>query len=299
MICLLAACLGCSFSEDSSIPELQDSSAAGIAPVIPEKEKTVRLETKEKWLGYARTIADRTRDTKAKEIVDWVLEGLVAVAPAGSENFVSLEPKHPALPAVPFLSVLAADRLNPDLQILFTQPLIAQFRPGSEMVIVYEAVPFTETWKGIVLLHEGHHAGDMIYTPYDFNNTWNFVTAEREVINFQNRILSVLGGKTYEKLLAEEVKRIRSAYPDTKVFDSAWLKNVQRIPAPELHGKLDQVFGSSQSELETETRVTSFWEHSFFTIFEQDNRGDETKRIKAEFISLVFAEKGLLPSQQM
>lgn len=258
-------------------------------------EELHRIAVKNQWVAAAKKIAGETRDIQAKAVVDAVLGSLVAVMPV-PQGVRLLESAKPDGPWTGFLPLLPTDLSKPYLgHLTAAGNIFAQYQPENNVIIVKEFSSSSEFWKGIMLLHEGQHASDMIFATYEWRNPQVFAEKERDVHNFQNRLMSKIGGANYHRLLQHEITRIRAD------LTRQGLKGFQRQPGAETritvlsrtayYAELDTVFSPALSQLEKDARQTHFWFHAVFAAFEEDRGKNLDAEVgKAAFLRAVYKQ---------
>jgi hypothetical protein len=245
--------------------------------VAQNREGVRHIEVKKQWVEAARKVYTQTQDAEAKMLIDTILSAMVAVAPVGKEAARVLEPSNPNTFWTFFLSV------SPE-EMMFSKNVFAEYRPDIRRLMVKD-VPCSQLWKGLILLHEAHHARANFVYPYNWRDKRLFASSERDTHNFQNRLMAKVGGSTYNRLLLKEVARLRQ---------EMMARVSARIPgqAVKYMQELDSVFGPALSQEERDTRQTHFWIHAVFVLIEQNKgQGLQAEDGKAAFLFSVYQKE--------
>ncbi len=257
-----------------------------------------RIKIKKQWVSAAEKIAHETKDKEALAVVSAVLQNLVAAAPTSGGVRV-LESSREDIPFTVFLPLVSQDTSNKTFKdIVLNRGIFATYQHQNRTIIVKEVEPSSEVWKGLMLLHEGHHAGDLLYEPYDLDDPELFSDHERHVHNFQNRLTSAIGGFTYDRLLRKEVARIRTELKKQGldgVKRQAGASTNLTIPnRTEYYAELDDALTPALSQFEKDARQTSFWIHAVFMIYEEDRPLHDAEVGKSIFLRMVYQRGGVL-----
>lgn len=288
--------------ENSANPADEPMKKVGHDPTI-SKEELQRIDIKKEWVRAANQIYDKTQDAEAKMVLDHVISNLVTVAPVNQGptaqmSIKILENSNPQIAFTYFLPLMPADNSIPQTrEMISDQHVFASYQPDQRAIVVRETEACSEVLKGLMLLHEAHHAGDLLYEPYDWTDHQIFSAKERDVHNFQNRLTLKLGGESYRKALDREVVRIRGE------LKKSGLNGFQRQPGattnltiptrtPYDH-ELDRALTPARSPLEEDARGTLFWIHAIFTVYEQDRDPEDAEVGKAAFMLSVYESSGL------
>src|SRR6185503_5206214 len=168
----------------------------------------------------------------------------------------------------------------------------ANFFAESRTIVVRDHAPTSPIWKGIILLHEGNHAGTAIFAPYNQKDPMLFSMDERDSHEFENRLLSALGGKPYELLLNREVERMKLL-----ILSKGDEIGSLFVGRTDYNSDLDKIFGPAQSQFEKDYRQTHVWLHAVFTMLDRECKQGDIEMIKAKFLHDRYEESGILPSQ--
>ncbi len=303
LIILAAIAIGCDSTTTnskenqvrSSRSEAQQKPQNLVEPAQPpdmmEIQKLViqRQPIKNKWVECAEKIARIAHDQQADLVMDLLKNNTLLCMPS-DQGVKFLEGATPGKPWIGFVSILPEDQLPSDhwRELANSHNFGAIFAPEAMTIIVRENMPCSPIWKGIILLHEGDHAGHMIYAPYDWHNSTIFSMAERDTHEFQNRIMSIIGGEAYADLIDQEVNRLRNA----TIKDGG--KIGEFIPSrTKYDSQLDVIFGPAESEFERDMRETHVWIHAMFTLIDRDFKGDK-ERVKTDILYTLYLRDGII-----
>jgi hypothetical protein len=267
------------------------------APV--DQSSTERIKAKQEWLSAAQKIFDETGDEEAKVVLSHVLRNMVATAPRGQKQVVFLEKSIADAPWTGFLPLLKSDVQKPYVKEFARGQFFAMYQPDNNLIIVREYSLCSKTWKGLMLLHEGYHSGDYHFQPYDWKDPQTFSDREREVHNFQNRLVSKLGGVPYQRLLEKEIIRIREWQKARQIggmaLNPSGNTKIQVPTRAEYHTELDRILSPALSSLEKDARETSFWLHAIFTMYDQDRGiGLAAENGKTVFLMTGYLKTGII-----
>lgn len=256
-----------------------------------------RIAIKKEWIAAAKKIYDQTQDPEAKMVVDAILPAMITAAP-NPKGVMILEAAMPNAPWTYFVPLFASDKQIPMFRKFIDNPhIFASYGPDVRGLTVREIDPCSQFWKGISLLHEAHHAGDTLFEPYDWKNPQIFAAKERDVHNFENRLMAKIGGVAYNQLLQKEVARLRAE------LKKQGLNGVKRQAGPmtnyslpnrtDYMPELDKILTPALSQMEKDARQTHFWIHAVFTLYEQDRGGADGENGKAAFLFTVYQSEGI------
>lgn len=146
----------------------------------------------------------------------------------------------------------------------------------------------SQTFKGILLAHEGLHVMRFLEHPYEEQSEEEYCEEERIAHEFQNRLMLALGGRAYENLLQAEANRL---YADVK-------KSGRRVSEAfsekgKYHAEMDAIFGPALSDYEREFRETGLWIHANFIVIDRYVKKD-AEDAKSRFLLTIYQENGIL-----
>lgn len=252
-----------------------------------ERDKIVR-----EYLEAAKAIAEKTKDSEALKIYTFLKNNYILGTP--HQKGVRYLDDAKTKTWVVIVPLLESDKKVGKRwkNILESENSGANFFPDARMIVLKKTNNFSSIWKGLFLLHEGKHARDFITEPYDWENHKVYCYKEAETHDFQNRIMSGLGGSKYKELLNKEMIRIENFVKSSgKNFDDVV---VRIISYPEL----SNAFGlkNFKSVFEKNAAETGFWVHAYFGLIEtrlQQQQGSVD--YKARFLYREYMEAGILP----
>lgn len=235
------------------------------------------------YITNAEIVANNTNNSQAKTIVKLIRHGLVIAMP-NQEGLQVLEnysqSGKPALIIVPLLEKDGKNFNENWKSIQNDKGAGAFYYPEVRTIVLKDNDAISPLWKGIILLHEGNHAGTMMYAPYDWTDLVLFSSAEMLTHEFENKLLLSLGGEKYRSLLEKEVERIK--------MGSDLEGKVPR--RTDYHQEMEGIFGPAFSEREKDIRETHFWINAVFTFLGRNFNNPEEK--KTAFMFNLYQEEG-------
>lgn len=209
-----------------------------------------------------------------------------AVRQNGLPQSFSGQPPPGKLPVVIFLSQDQAMSWWADV---LSGPYFANFSPANNNIGIKEYEPTSDSWKGIMLLHEGLHAHRYMTEHYDWLDSRIYCYKEVEAHQFQNRLMLHLGGAAYQEALRKEIERSLNTVREEKgnVIKMFASRSVYDV-------RLDEAFGPAQSDFERDSRQTSLWIHAQFEILERYAPPAEVEEKKAVFLKTIYVGNGVL-----
>lgn len=250
-------------------------SVGGVDPNDPQYRMEERRNCFREQLKSAQKIADSTKDQEAQMICGFLRDQAVIVAPIlsnGAVNFIIGD----SAKSDNYIFVIFVFREDLSLSEHFARMMTniyvgSSFNPDTRILVVKTWLDISETWSSILFLHECWHAYEYVFTPYNWSDKREYCLHERTTHEFENRLLSKIGGSLYDSIMQNEIKRLEF------VIDSAgldWRESfISSVPVP----ALDQVFGKCKSKQEENLRYTHFWIHKYFILYERRcvNKKDE------------------------
>lgn len=247
-----------------------------------------RIKSRDVWFENARKIVEASGNFKeAREILEFlqnrshlctlIPKGLMIVEPAKvkSKNF--------------YLAPLIRKDWDGPWKAKIERLesfCVAHFQPDLRDLTLLNTEKFSDSWKGIILLHEGYHVKDYLNNYYDWKNQNVFCFHEIVTHNFQNRIVSALGGKEYGILLEKEVQRIKeSVGQKNPMIDDV------SISIGDYNSEFDLIFGPAKSEIEKNFRQNSFFFHAYFSYCDNRFSPEEAERQKVALYKAVYESK--------
>ncbi len=255
-------------------------------PAIIQTQIDQRKPVKEQWIADAQQVANRVHDQQADMVIDLLRQHSFTCMPSKSGIMV-LETPPANKPFVYFVAIMPHEKMPNAVwnEVATSEDFAANFFYDTDTIVVRETQRCSPTWRGIILLHEGDHADCMLFKPYNAHDLGLLSRAERDTHEFENRLLSSLGGPAYAKVLDNEVARLR-----TEVIRHGGMDNIIP-PRTEYNSQLDRIFGKAQSQFERDVRQSHVWIHALFTLIDRDFKGDVESQ-KAKVMYTIYRSKG-------
>lgn len=246
-----------------------------------------RVDAYDAWIAAARTVAGD--DQNARMLLDEVISIGQNAAPAYSDEGIG------------FLMLYNGLRMPPDKKLMIvclmegdektssgwqkilenSDGMAAWFAPDAEIPTLFlrANVAMTDTWKGLLFLHESLHIGTKMHggneTP---DPTYNRAIDEYFAYSLEFDRLSEIGGDQYEALLSAEEARIDAA-------DAVG-------PQYGVHKRsLDEIFGTSLSEDEDNVRESAVWLHAQFRYIARNVAYDKVDGAIIAFLHWCYSER--------
>jgi hypothetical protein len=237
--------------------------------VVPPLEESLQLRQalKDVWWNATQDVLERINYPQANEVFEHITRNAVLVEPidSGSARLLESPPNDNV-----FLMILIT--IESDLstdqylaQILNEGGSGALFTNAPPLITLYPGA-LSPTWKAIMLLHEGWHALSWYIEPHDFANREAYAIEEVRAHDFENQILSRLGGEDYSVVLVDEMTRIRTTLNSVPPLEEGQIALVGRT---EYDIRMDHIFGPAQSDFERDLRQTHMWVHAQFALIEE------------------------------
>lgn len=237
----------------------------------------------------AQMVADKSHNQHAQDLLKFLdLNGRVGIPIAegmqtgedqkpGKFNFLVIPLRHEDVG----VSELTKKFLN------LAVPAAATYNPTNNGIVLLDSVDFSETWKGIIFLHELEHACAFNTQPYPWQDPWVYSLKERVTHQFQNELINALGGPVYADWKQAKVKQIKDG--TTTGGGSLRLPN-----RGEYDPKLDQAFGPAASELDRDARATHTWLDAV-SVYYAERFGENANYQFTLLLRSFYAKGGTLP----
>ncbi len=266
-----------------------------IAPTEDEGTQQKRRKILTNWLDAADSVATQSQDPEATAVVAFLRKNAILAAPTNMDGIQTLESSQND-DWVAILPLIADDELKGGHWKSFfsTSESIgaaANFLPESRTIILKDSVPLHPNWKGMLLLHEGHHAHTFIREMYDWTDQQTYCTKERDTHSFQNRV-ALTFSERYAPILTSETSRLKAT-----IKKDQGLIGTDFPDRGEYNTHLDAVFGEARSERERDIRQSHLWIHACFDLIDQEFKGD-TENQKALFLRTIYLEGGILQNMK-
>ncbi len=270
-------------------------SAQKEAPTLSPTDQ-VRLAAKSRRVQAAEKIYDETKDPEAGAVLEQVLRNMITISPRGNGNMRLLEKKGKP-PITYFLPVLEEDKKLEEqiIALALNENAAAVYEPVDRILAVNEIESYSEFYEGLIALHEGHHA----YMSVDLQKLGDpqtFAEDERITHDFENRLVSIVGGFSYDHLLRTEVTRLRMEVRRWEQDNKSRMETGETyVPSMAPYNPaLDRIFTPALSEHEKGTRVMHFWIHAYFKMCDEDYPKTEAEAKKIRFLRGVYQSEGLV-----
>lgn len=228
-------------------------------PQPTEAERAEIIQKVEAWIKDADQVAQRTNNPHALEVMDFIHQNQIAgkVVPGGVQFIESKKTDDYVMIAPTNRSDIQA---NEGLEKL-SKGMGALFNIGSRSIKVFDDVPMSPEFRGIIFLHEASHAFHYIFKrdPYDIN-----VEAKlREEVNahiFHIELTRLLGGDAFNSLVANTKETVVKP-----TYDSGASNLEEQTYNPEL----ETIFGPALSEQEKIMRRGIMVEAALFEFYDE------------------------------
>ncbi len=249
--------------------------------------KKVIKNVMEQWLEAGSKIADKTKLVEASDIMDFLDEKVVISKPgiAGAEPYDSV--------IKPFIGFVVMDTAGPFPSDFWYGPAdkeqlgINCFVLNKNIILTtkHRSGVISETMKGLLMLFNGTIALEYYKDPPGLNKEEGrkkSISALLKAHEVKNKLMTNIGGKLYDSLLAAEVNRIGL------LMDSNSTGLKMFFPGPENYSvELYRLFSAS-TLYETEKIKVYFHAHATFTVLERGLKKDLLDLAKREFIKIIY-----------
>lgn len=242
-----------------------------------EESLRMRQSLKNMWWSATQEVLDRINYPKANEVFEHITRNAVLVEPIsnGSARLLESPPNDNV-----FLMILIA--IESDLstdqylaRIVNEGVSGALFTNAPPLITLYPGA-LSPAWRAIMLLHEGWHAQSWYIEPHNFEDREAFAIEEVRAHDFENEILSRLGGEDYSVILTDEMARIRTMLSSLPPLEEGQIALVGRT---EYDIRMDHIFGPAQSDFERDLRQTHMWVHAQFALIEERMQNDTPENV--------------------
>jgi len=254
----------------------------------PANQIKERAEIRNEWFEDTKKVVEKIKDEQASEVFRFAEENSVLGAPdEKGVKFLEQGKSKQWFTIIPFLN--GDENVSDHWKQMQNPNAAARFLPGGTRALLLEnSASYSPTTKAIIFLHEGAHAYIYVHNPYDgVQNNEEYSSEEMKVHTFQNKIMSLLGGKKYQEVLDFELARINAK---AKYLEGKLISVPDRS---EYNEGLAEAFEQPASQVEKDFIQTSVWIHSVFTFFDQNFKIDSEKR-KAFFLLSIYKKGGVL-----
>jgi hypothetical protein len=242
----------------------------------------------------AQKIVDKTKDEDAKAVLEFLRESAFLCAPYfhpdRPDNLASIVLESARKDARAVLGIVPLIEGDQNVSKAWAREYAAKtasafFGEGPfPLIVVGSQTSMPEFWKGLIFLHEGHHAlADAASVFDDIDDPYlKRALVESTAYEMETRLISKYYGTEYEKLLAEETRRVEDSY-----------KKDGSIPMPDYENgngsKMSQFLGPVQSRMDRGVRESLLWIHGVFRVMEKYHPEDPEKA-KVDFLWTMYKE---------
>ena len=238
-----------------------------------------RVEVWDNFSKAADEIVRKVEDKDMNEIWKFIQDhGILAVPSVGGDYHGAGTRKK--LPAIALIPLLDEDKKIPVWGNLIKGRIAAYIMPN-RFILLDSSAEFSDTWKGLILLHESTHAFMFEINPRspDKDDPDYINNQERDVREHMKRIIIKLGGFPYQKLLDEEAAYIKKMAEDHPTSGDIWIPD----PRP-YNNSMDKIFGPAQSDGEKDTRATEFYVQACFAYLDQYHGREDITKLKSRVV---------------
>lgn len=242
----------------------------------------------------AQKIVDKTRDEDAKAVLEYLRESAFLCAPYVHPNhqdklatIVLESAKKDTRVILGIVPLIEGDQnvSKSWAEAYYANTASAFFGAGSfPLIVLGSQIKLPELLKGLISLHEGHHAlADAAEVFDDIDDPYlQRALIELTAYEMETRLLAKFLGAEYEKLLAEEMRRVEKSY-----------KEDGSVPKPDYqHGngqKMSQFLGPVQSDMDRGVRESLLWIHGVFRVMEKYH-SDDPDKAKIDFLWTMYKD---------
>jgi hypothetical protein len=273
--------------ENSKSNEVSITQKGHISIVQPVDRESLSKD----WLSAVKDIVEKTNDSQAKEIYEFIQDSALLAEPheSGAKFLQGSRPDQKYYFALVMMKE-GDDKVGGNWKGAYSYDTGgANFIPDSQMMILKSHLPTSDIYKGIIFLHEGRHAREFITRRYDGQNPKTFCEEERDTHEFQNRITSKLFGKEYDELVDKLSMEL-----ETTLKLEGFSPGEALAPRARPLNEFDTLIPVN-SETERNFRDTSIWIHGNFRMLERAFGEKESKDKKALMLFNLYKKNGLLP----
>jgi len=248
-----------------------------------------RKELRDWWFKAAEKAASSTGDSEANRLVAFLRLNAILAEPFGDQAKTLEASKSEEW--FYFVPLIEGDELSGEFwaKLLASPNVGASFNPGTGLLIV-RSDPISQDWAGIILLHEVRHVRDLITEEYNWQDNMTFCRKERDVHEFENRLIAKLGGERYQKFVDAEVQNMVGASRDAKLE-----LGESMLTGTEYPQELDKIFGVAKSDFERAVRATHVDIDVNFRLVDRYWKGNKEEQ-KAVMLFKLYKSTGILPS---
>ncbi|MDP3244276.1 MAG: hypothetical protein Q8M83_01315 [bacterium] len=252
-----------------------------------ESDAKERAKIKAEWFKSAKEVAHKINDKEANEIFQFLENNAILAAP--NERGVQFLEAGKDNNWIAIIPLLKKDRDVSELwEKVFATNAAAHFLPKARSVVIKSYIPYSMTGRAIIFLHEGYHAYTFVKNPREEEQSVReYCYEEVRAHTFQNKVMSLLGGKKYQEILDKEIVRIAA---DAKKCGGKIGDKI--ISRAEYDERIASAFGQPASQTEKDYIQTSIWVHAVFTFLDKEFKGDVEDQ-KALFLKTLYEKMGI------
>ena len=263
----------------------------------PELPLAERQKLGDRLFEAAQLVVDKTHDPEAIKILAFLKKNAVLAEPFGvpdpNDQPVRISDKesgHYFFSLVPLVTsdVKLGGAWTGSINRLKKERTFGAFQPDNRMMIVHMDQEVGQVMIGVTFLHEGYHAMNYLPAPHDWQDHKAFSRDERDTHEFQNRLMSKLGGQPYTHFVAKEAK---SSLAKLKSEG----KLGQSVPAIKEYQEAYKIFGQPKSDTDKDLLNTSVWVDIVFHTIDLYADKATAKEEKARFMYSVYRKLDSLP----
>jgi len=237
--------------------------------------------TASSWFDAGKRLADLTQDPQAIEVIQFLGRRLT-VGMAKEDRIVRLnsDPSN----ATVLIPVIGVDKLSKLGQLVKTP---AMYMGEMDILVIDGDLRISPILMGICLLHEGLHALEAERNPIlkEVAGTQQGWEHERDVVEFQNRLMQVVGGPGYELLMNRHISNLRRHYASI-----GELVGTKPMGSDNLPLWLEELFGPAATSYEATIRHSFFITHAQMELVSQD-RPNEAQQLQTQIV------QGIAPTE--
>lgn len=247
---------------------------------IPSAEADLarRENIYKQWLAAIEQNSAVMQNQEAREVLTFLKTNGKIARPHQNDLEVLLQHDE-KIPSLRIVMLLPEDRsAGPRWQKIFGI-LGSQFVPSLNALVIKVEPDLSNTEKIFTLLHEGRHALDFSQGKFPVRGQKEDACFEElRAWIFQIRLMELVGGPEYQKLLQSKMEQIMK-YDDPR-----------RVLAPNgpYEPRLDDIFGKANSDEEKTLRQSAFYINALFRIMDTQYH-DQAEQLKMNVICTLYS----------
>jgi hypothetical protein len=231
------------------------------------------------YLDQMQNVLKRTKDKKAQQIWNALHPNLVIGKPvAGGVEPLDGEARNTTSYLTPFLP----QDSKLEYWNTFEDNSLASFISHLRSIVI-RTDSYSPLQKGLVCWHEVFHAWDVLVMGRRSDTYLQYCDMERDALQFQAHLTSIIGGPVYNRILRTEIARFQSERAKQKDSKSTnYPEPLRDIP------QLNAIFGESHSDKESISRSQTVWWHAAFIDLSK-KYPKEAGTVKSRFVHTVYS----------